>query len=63
MVSRPRLIDCLTEGLKRKLTVISAPAGFGKTTLLGEWVGHVGAFEKLVCDMQVMFHRRSESGE
>ena len=27
MVSRPRLIDCLTEGLKRKLTVISAPAG------------------------------------
>ena len=40
LVSRPRLIDRLTEGLTRKLIVISAPAGFGKTTVLGEWVGH-----------------------
>ena len=40
MVPRPHLIDRLTEGLARKLIVISAPAGFGKTTLLGEWVGH-----------------------
>ena len=40
LVSRPRLIDRLTEGLTRKLILISAPAGFGKTTLLSEWVGH-----------------------
>lgn len=37
-VSRPRLIERLNEGIKRKLTLISAPAGFGKTTLLSEWV-------------------------
>ena len=37
LVSRPRLIDRLTEGLTRKLIVISAPAGSGNTTLLGEW--------------------------
>lgn len=38
MVSRPRLIERLNEGLHRKLTLVSAPAGFGKTTLLSEWV-------------------------
>jgi LuxR family maltose regulon positive regulatory protein len=38
VVLRPRLIERLNEGLHRKVTFISAPAGFGKTTLLGEWV-------------------------
>lgn len=37
-VLRSRLIDCLREGIDRKLTLISAPAGFGKTTLVSEWV-------------------------
>lgn len=37
MVSRPRLVDRFEAGLHRKLTVLSAPAGFGKTTLLAEW--------------------------
>jgi LuxR family transcriptional regulator, maltose regulon positive regulatory protein len=37
-VLRPRLIERLNEGLHRKLTLISAPAGFGKTTLVAEWI-------------------------
>ncbi len=35
---RPHLIARLNAGLPRKLTLISAAAGFGKTTLVGEWV-------------------------
>jgi len=38
VVLRPRLIEQLNEGLHRKLTLISAPAGFGKTTLVSEWI-------------------------
>jgi len=38
LVSRPRLIERLNAGLHRKLTLVSAPAGFGKTTLLSEWI-------------------------
>ncbi len=40
VVLRPRLIERLNEGLSadRKLTLISASAGFGKTTLVSEWV-------------------------
>ena len=33
LVSRPRLTEPLNEGVTRKLTLVSAPAGFGKTTL------------------------------
>ncbi|HSR33073.1 MAG TPA: LuxR C-terminal-related transcriptional regulator [Anaerolineae bacterium] len=40
LVSRPRLLQRLDEGLHlgHRLTLISAPAGFGKTTLLSAWV-------------------------
>ncbi len=38
VVFRPRLIERLDEGLRRRLTLVCAPAGFGKTTLLSEWV-------------------------
>ncbi len=40
LVLRPRLIERLNEGLHRKLTLISAPAGFGKTTVVGEWIAN-----------------------
>jgi LuxR family maltose regulon positive regulatory protein len=38
LVSRPRLTARMNDGLRRTLTLVSAPAGFGKTTLLSEWI-------------------------
>ena len=40
VVLRPRLIERLNEGLQRAsgVTLLSAPAGFGKTTLVSEWI-------------------------
>jgi LuxR family maltose regulon positive regulatory protein len=37
LVARPRLREILAAGEASRLTLVSAPAGFGKTTLLGEW--------------------------
>src|SRR5271166_5759031 len=38
LVPRPRLSQRLDRGTASKLTLVSAPAGFGKTTLLAEWL-------------------------
>jgi LuxR family maltose regulon positive regulatory protein len=38
LISRPRLTKLLHENMQYRLTLISAPAGFGKTTLLSTWV-------------------------
>lgn len=38
LVTRPSLLARLDEGLDHKLTLLSAPAGFGKTTLVSEWL-------------------------
>ncbi len=35
-VSRPSLLALVEQGVQRLLTLVSAPAGFGKTTLLAE---------------------------
>jgi len=37
LVARPRLVQKLKLGLQKPLTLISAPVGYGKTTLLSEW--------------------------
>jgi len=42
LVPRPRLVERLNGGLYRKITLISAPAGFGKTTLVTSWLAQIG---------------------
>jgi LuxR family maltose regulon positive regulatory protein len=43
LVARPRLLERLSRESDPKLTLVSAPAGFGKTTLLAEWLAAVSA--------------------
>lgn len=38
LVERGRLISLLDQGVSSRLTLVSAPPGFGKTTLVSEWV-------------------------
>jgi len=38
IVPRPLLTERLGRGVRSKLTLISAPAGFGKSTLVTEWI-------------------------
>jgi LuxR family maltose regulon positive regulatory protein len=45
-VPRPRLIERLNEALHRKLTLISTPAGFGKTALVSEWLAVLTGLQK-----------------
>ncbi|MCD1260008.1 helix-turn-helix transcriptional regulator [Paenibacillus athensensis] len=41
-IRRPRLIDRLNAGLNRKLTLVQASAGYGKTTLISQWAACCG---------------------
>src|SRR6266516_3785004 len=38
VILRARLLECLNAGLDGKVTLVCTPAGFGKTTLLNEWL-------------------------
>ena len=38
VVQRQRLLDKLNKGVRRRLTLISAPAGYGKSTLVNNWL-------------------------
>src|SRR6201986_2440326 len=48
LVPRPRLSERLDRGTAWTLTLVSAPAGLGKTTLLTEWLAAGAAGERLV---------------
>jgi len=41
LVPRPRLLDALSAGLSRRLTLVSAPAGYGKSTVVNQWLDTV----------------------
>jgi LuxR family maltose regulon positive regulatory protein len=45
LLSRPSLIQRLNDGLRlgHRLTLVSAPPGFGKTTLISDWLRHLGS--------------------
>jgi LuxR family maltose regulon positive regulatory protein len=42
IVLRQRLYEQLDEGMRGKITLVSAPPGFGKTTLISEWASGCG---------------------
>jgi LuxR family maltose regulon positive regulatory protein len=48
LVARPRLSERLSRGATSRLTLVSAPAGFGKTTLLSAWLAAPAAKERPV---------------
>ena len=48
-VLRPRLIERLDEGMRSRLILVSAPAGFGKTTSVSEWTTGCRRLESDVC--------------
>jgi LuxR family maltose regulon positive regulatory protein len=61
IVLRSRLIERLKEGLHRKLTLISAHAGFGNTALIGEWV--VGCGRQVACKQPGSLIGRENKGD
>jgi len=44
-IKRPELIEILNNGIQCKLTLVSAPAGFGKSMLLSEWIDNLNSDE------------------
>src|SRR5688500_14669471 len=53
LVARPRLSERLSRRAGARLTLISAPAGFGKTTLLAAWLAAAGAAKRSVAWLSV----------
>lgn len=45
-VRRPRLLKCLEAADERQLILVSAPAGYGKTSLAADWISSLGSDEK-----------------
>jgi LuxR family maltose regulon positive regulatory protein len=53
LVARPRLNERLGRGAESRLTLISAPAGFGKTTVLSAWLAAAGVERRSVAWLSV----------
>ena len=53
LVARPRLAERLSRGADSALTLVSAPAGFGKTTLLAEWLAVVASEGRTVAWLSI----------
>ena len=41
LINRTKLVKVLDQGLGKNLTIITAPIGFGKTSLVSEWVNNI----------------------
>jgi len=48
LIARARLLARLDAALEHRLTVLAAPAGFGKTTLVSQWVAHLQTLRPLL---------------
>jgi LuxR family maltose regulon positive regulatory protein len=58
LLVRERLLDALDESVTKRVTIVSAPAGCGKTSLLRTWIEHVGSARRIV-----LVSARSDDGE
>ncbi len=61
LVPRPRLIARLNSGLHRKLTLVSAPAGFGKTTLVTDWLQAAANPDKAIPNQQPLGNANNQT--
>ena len=50
LIHRPRLVERLNQGLACKLTLVVAPAGYGKTTIVTQWLHHTQALPPLAAN-------------
>jgi LuxR family maltose regulon positive regulatory protein len=51
LIARAQLVDRLNLGLRGRLTLLSAPAGFGKTTLLSAWLHGIADCRLQIADL------------
>lgn len=60
-ISRPNLIQHLHKGLQARITLVSAPAGFGKSTIIGTWLDYIEDLPELEIDMRASWLSLEES--
>jgi LuxR family maltose regulon positive regulatory protein len=62
LVSRPRLLERLRAGVRGPLTLLAAPAGFGKTTLVADWLAS-RSFESNVLSSELSKPEQTQNSE